>query len=97
MGTTETIGHIERKLGMSETSRVSTFRGVREDADGRLRETTVEVLDAGKRAKGRRYAVNLRFEGGREGVIGNPAATLDEALADVGVRLGLPPSPAAGE
>ncbi len=97
MGTTETIGHIERELGMSETSRVTTFRGIREDADGSLRETTVEVLDAGKRAKGRRYAVNLRFEGGREGVIGNPAATLDEALADVGVRLGLPPSPAAGE
>jgi hypothetical protein len=97
VGTTETIGHIERELGMSETSRVTTFRGIRKDADGSLRETTVEVLDAGKRAKGRRYAVNLRFEGGREGVIGNPAATLDEALADVGVRLGLPPSPAAGE
>lgn len=88
MGTTETIGHIERELGMSETSRVTTFWGIKEDADGRLRETTVEVLDAGKRAKGRRYAVNLRFEGGGEAVIGNPAATLDEALADVGVRLG---------
>ena len=88
MGTTQTIGHIERKLGMSETSRVSTFRGVREDADGRLRETTVEVLDAGKRAKGRRYAVNLRFEDDGEAVIGNPAATLDDALADVGARLG---------
>jgi hypothetical protein len=46
------------------------------------------VLDAGKRAKGRRYAVNLRFEGGGEGIVGDPAATLDEALTDVGARLG---------
>ncbi|HEX2183806.1 MAG TPA: hypothetical protein VHH10_16100 [Rubrobacteraceae bacterium] len=88
MGTTEIIGHIERELGMSETSRVTTFRGIREDADGGLRETTVEVLDAGKRAKGRRFAVNLRFEGGGERVIGNPAATLEEALADAVARLG---------
>jgi len=88
MGTTETIGHIERELGMSETSRVTTFRGIREEADGGLREIAVEVLDAGKRAKGRRYAVNLRFEGGGEDVVGDPAATLDEALADVGARLG---------
>ena len=88
MGTTETIGHIERELGMSETSRVKTFRGIREEGDGSLREITVEVLDAGKRAKGRRYAVNLRFEGGGEGVVGDPAATLDEALADAAARLG---------
>jgi hypothetical protein len=88
MGTTETIGHIERELWMSETSQVTTFRGIREDTDGSLREITVEVLDAGKRAKGRRYAVNLRFEGGGEGIVGDPAATLDEALADVGARLG---------
>jgi hypothetical protein len=88
MGTTETIGHIERELGMSETSRVTTFRGIREGADGSLRESTVEVLDAGKRAKGRRYAVNLRFGDGREGVVGDPAATLDEALVDAVARLG---------
>jgi hypothetical protein len=88
VGTTETIGRIERELGMSETYRVKTFRGIREDADGDLREIAVEVLDAGKRAKGRRYAVNLRFEGGGEGVVGDPAATLDEALADAASRLG---------
>jgi hypothetical protein len=88
VGTTETIGHIERELRMSETSQVTTFRGIRENADGSLREITVEVLDAGKRAKGRRYAVNLRFEGGGEDIIGNPAATLDEALSEVGAHLG---------
>ena len=79
MGTTETIGHIERKLGMSETSRVSTFRGVREDADGRLRVCLFNGSDE---------MTNLRFEDDGEAVIGNPAATLDEALADVGARLG---------
>ena len=88
MGTTETIGHIERELGMSETSQVTTFECIRENADGSLREITVEVLDAGKRAKARRYAVNVRFEGGGDDIIGNPAATLDEALSDVGVHLG---------
>jgi hypothetical protein len=88
MGTTETIGHIERELGISETSRVTTFEGLRENADGRLQEITVEVLDAGKRAKSRRYAVNVRFGDGGEDIIGNPAATLDEALSDVGARLG---------
>ena len=88
MGTTETIGHIERELGMSETSQVTTFEGIRENADGSLREITVEVLDAGKRAKVRRYAVNVRFEGGGYDIIGAPAETLAEALSDVGVHLG---------
>ena len=88
MGTTETIGHIERELGMSETSQVTTFEGIRESADGSLREITVEVLDAGKRAKARRYAVNVRFEGGEDDIIGAPAETLDEALSDVGAHLG---------
>ena len=88
MGTTETIGHIERELGMSETSQVTTFEGIRESADGSLREITVEVLDAGKRAKDRRYAVNVRFEGGGGVFVGNSAETLDEALSDVGAHLG---------
>ena len=73
---------------MSETSKVTTFEGIRENADGSLQEITVEVLDAGKRAKGRRYAVNFRFEGGGDDIIGNSAATLDKALSDVGAHLG---------
>ena len=88
MGTTETIGHIERELGMSETSQLTPFEGIRESADGSWQEITVEVLDAGKRAKDRRYAVNVRFEGGGDDIVGNPAETLDEALSDVGVHLG---------
>jgi hypothetical protein len=88
VGTTETIGHIERELGMSETSQVTTFEGIRENADGSLWEITVEVLDAGKRAKYRCYAVNVRFEGGGDDIIGAPAETLDEPLSDVGAYLG---------
>jgi len=44
MGTTETIGHIERELGRSETSRVTTVRGIREGADGGLRTYALEVF-----------------------------------------------------
>jgi hypothetical protein len=88
VGTTDTIMHIEKELGMSETYRVTTFEGIRENADGRMQEITLEVLDAGKDAENQRYAVNVRFEGGRDDIVGNPAPTLDEALSDVGARLG---------
>ena len=88
MGTTDTIMHIEKELGMSETYRVTTFEGIRENADGRMQEITLEVLDAGKDAENDRYAVNVRFEGGGDDIVGNPAPTLNEALSDVGARLG---------
>ena len=88
MGTTDTIKRIEKGLGMSETFRVSNFEGIRELADGSVREVTVEVLDAGKGAGARRYAVNLRFEDGSDDIVGDPAPTLDEALFDVNTRLG---------
>lgn len=88
MGTTDTIMHIEKELGMSETYRVTTFEGIRENADGRMQEITLEVLDAGKGTENHRYAVNVRFEGGGDDIVGNPAPTLDEALSDVGARLG---------
>ncbi len=84
VGTTDTIRRIEKVLGMSETFQVSTFEGIRERADGSLQEITVEVLDAGKGAGARRYAINLRFEDGADGIVGNPAATLDEALSEAG-------------
>jgi len=84
----DTIRRIERELGMSETFQVRVFEGVRERADGRLQELTVEVLDAGEGTGARRYAVNVRFEVGGDDIIGNPAATLDEALSDVRAHLG---------
>jgi hypothetical protein len=72
---------------MSETSHVTTFEGIRENTDGRVQEVTVELLDAGKGAGARRYAANVRFEGGGNDIVGNPAATLDEALSDVSAHL----------
>jgi hypothetical protein len=45
------------------------------------------LLDAGKGAGARRYAANVRFEGGGNDIVGNPAATLDEALSDVSAHL----------
>ncbi len=89
MGTTETIGRIEKALGLTETSQVKVFEGIREHSDGSVQEVRVEVLDAGKSAKARRYAVTLRFEaGGGSDVVGDPARTLDEALANVNGCLG---------
>ena len=54
MDTTDTIRRIEKELGMSQTYRVSTFEGIRENADGSWQEITLEVLDAGKDAEDRR-------------------------------------------
>jgi hypothetical protein len=88
MDTTDTIRRIEKELGMSETYQLTTFEGIRENTDGSWQEITLEVLDAGKDAEDRRYAVNVRFEGGADGIVGNPAPTLNEALSDVGARLG---------
>ncbi len=90
VSTTGTIKRIERELGMSETSQVRVFEGIREREDGSLQEVTVEVLDAGKGAKARRHAVNLRFESedGGDDVVGKPAPTLDEALINVSAHLG---------
>jgi hypothetical protein len=88
LSTTDTIRRIEKELGMSETYRVTTFEGIRENTDTSMQEITLEVLDAGKGAEDRRYAVNARFEGGGDDIVGNLAPTLDEALSDVGAHLG---------
>jgi hypothetical protein len=88
LGTTDTIRRIEKELGMSETYRVTTFEGIRENGDGSLQEVSLEVLDAGKGAGDRRYAVNVRFAGGGDDVVGDPAPTLDEALSAAGAQLG---------
>jgi hypothetical protein len=61
VGTTDTIRRIEKDLGVSETYRVTTFEGIRENADGRMQEITLELLDGDKDAQNRRYAVNIRF------------------------------------
>jgi hypothetical protein len=86
MGTTGTIGHIEWELGMSETSRVTTFRGIREDADGGWQEIAVDVLDGGEDAGDQRYVAVLASEEGERIVEGRTAPTVGDALADVGAQ-----------
>jgi hypothetical protein len=88
MDTTDVIRRIEKELGMSQTYRVTTFEGIRENADGSWQEITLEVLDAGEDAEDRRYVVVLDIEDGERTIEGRTAPTVDEALSDVGAQLG---------
>jgi hypothetical protein len=88
MDTTETIRRIEKALGMSETYKITTFQGIREDADGGWQELAVDVLDAGEDAGDSRYVAVLAFEEDERIIEGRTAPTVDEALADVGAQLG---------
>jgi hypothetical protein len=76
MDTTDTIRRIEKDLGLSEAYQVTTFQGIKENADGGWQEITLDMLDAGRDAEDRRY------------VEGRTAPTVDGALADVGAQLG---------
>jgi hypothetical protein len=88
MDTTDIIRRIEKELGMSETYQVMSFEGIRENADGSWQDITLDILDAGKDAEDRRYAVIVEFEDGERSIEGSTAPTLEEALADVGAQLG---------
>jgi hypothetical protein len=85
MDTTDTIRRIEKELGLSETYRITTFQGIREDADGGWQEIRIDVLDGGEDAGDRRYVAVLEYEDGRI-VEGRTAPTVDDALADVGAQ-----------
>ena len=86
MDTTDTIRRIEKELGMSETYRITTFQGIREDADGGWQEIAVDVLDGGEDAGDQRYVAVLASEEGERVVEGRTAPTVDDALADVGAQ-----------
>ena len=86
MDTTDIIRRIEKELGMSETYQVTAFEGIRDNADGSWQEITLDILDAGKDAEDRRYAVIV--EDGERSIEGRTAPTVDEALEDVGAQLG---------
>jgi hypothetical protein len=88
MDTTDIIRRIEKELGMSETYQVTTFEGIRENADGSWQEITLDVLDAGKDAEDRRYAAVVEIGDGGRIIEGRTAPTVDEALSDVGAQLG---------
>lgn len=85
MDTTDTIRRIEEVLGMSETYQITTFQGIREDADGSWQEIRVDMLDAGEGAGDRRYVAVLEYEDGRI-IEGRTAPTVDEALSDAGAQ-----------
>ena len=85
MDTTDTIRRIGKELGLSETYRITTFQGIREDAGGGWQEVAVDVLDGGEGAGDQRYVAVLEYEDGRI-VEGRTAPTVDEALSDVGAQ-----------
>lgn len=88
MDTTDVIRRIERELGISETYQVTTFQGIKENADGGWQEIALALFDAGEDAEDRRYVAVLEFEDGERVIEGRTAATVDEALSDVGAQLG---------
>jgi stalled ribosome rescue protein Dom34 len=88
MDTTDIIRRIEKELGMSQTYQVTTFEGIRENADGSWKEITLELLDAGKDAAHRRYVAVVDIEDGERIIEGSTAPTVDEALSYVGAQLG---------
>jgi len=88
MDTTDIIRRIEKELGISETYQVTTFQGIREDADGSWQEIALDLLDAGNDAGDSRYVAVLGFEDSERIIEGRTAPTVDEALSDVGAQLG---------
>ena len=88
METTDIIRRIEKEVGMFEKYQITTFQGIKENADGSWEEITVELLDAGEDAGDQRYVAVIAFEDGERIIEGRTAPTVDEALADVGAQLG---------
>jgi hypothetical protein len=88
MDTTHIIRRIEKELGMSQTYQVTTFEGIRENADGSWQDITLELLDAGEDAEERRYVAVLDIDDGERTIEGRTAPTVDEALSNVGAQLG---------
>jgi hypothetical protein len=93
MDTTDIIRRIEKELGMSETYQVTTFEGIRENADGSWQEITLDLFDAGKEAGDRRYVAVLEFDDSERIIEGRTAPTVEEALSDVGAQLRKPDHP----
>lgn len=79
----QVIRYLKKNTDLSETVHAmseTTFKGTRSKADGSTQEVTVEVLDAGARARSLRYAVSVYSDDGKR-INGNEAATLEEALS----------------
>jgi hypothetical protein len=63
MGTTDTIRRIEKELGLSETSQVTTFEGIRETADVQRRQRRPRADPQARRAPGRGSDNRRRVQG----------------------------------
>jgi hypothetical protein len=75
----EMIEQIQGFGKMSDVRHVTTFKGQRRSRDGRTREVTVQIQDAGARAQGTRYCITATDEDGRE-AIGGPHDGIGTAL-----------------
>lgn len=83
----EVIDRLQTGWGFFDVSQVFTFEGYRETADGRNQAVHIKVSDAGPNAGELRYSVEVTSEDNKV-IRGNPAGTIDEALAIAEVHLG---------
>jgi hypothetical protein len=81
METAELLTQIKEAARLSEAFRVTTVRGYRTDAQGRLWEITVEIRDRGEPSAARYYVIATDDEG--RTATGSPAESLPAALAKV--------------
>lgn len=79
MDAREVINRLQQEGGLSEVSQVFFFEGYRKTKGGDLQEVTVKILDAGP-GESERYTCEAASEDGKV-ARGNPAGTIDEALA----------------
>jgi len=80
MDLSDLIEQIEQFGKMYDVRHVTTFKGRRLSTDGRTREVTLSIKDAGARARqGTRYCVTATDEDGRE-AIGSSHDGIETAL-----------------
>ena len=81
METAELLRQVKEAAGLSEAFELTTVRGYRTDAQGRLWEITVEIRDRGEASAARYYVIATDDEG--RTTTGSPAESLPAALATV--------------
>lgn len=78
----EIIEKLKTKAGFFEVYHRDTFKCYRNKKSGGVQEVTIEVLDAGPAQASSRYSV-VATSKDNKGASGNPASTIEEALAFV--------------
>ncbi len=79
MNPIDAIVEIKQVAGFYEVYHKSVFLGYRTGKDGEPQRVTIEILDAGPEAPGKRYHCKATSEDGRKAT-GNPGATVGEVL-----------------